>query len=255
MVRQDHHERINYFILLPFELRLSKCECKDSISDMPISRRDLLLGSLAAIGSFGLYKLGRFLPFAAQPIPGEILGASSRIGHQLKNDNFPKPTKIIEKQAVIVGGGIAGLAAGYRLAKAGFNDFSLLDLEDHTGGNAHSGQNQICAYPWGAHYVPLLTEEAQTVRRLFAELGIITGYDSTGLPHYNEDYICNDPNERLFRLGRWQEGLVPSLGNNAEDDAQIRRLFALMADFKNRKGKDAKKLFAIPVDASSQDAA
>jgi len=160
-----------------------------------------------------------------------------------------------QHHAVIIGGGIAGLAAGYRLAKAGLTDFVVLDLEKQAGGNAHSGKNTVSAYPWGAHYVPLLTNESVCVRKLFEELGIITGYAESGLPIYNDYYICHDPNERLFRLGRWQDGLIPTLGINPEDESQYRRFFALMTDFKTRKGQDGKKLFAIPVDKSSQDEA
>jgi predicted NAD/FAD-binding protein len=220
---------------------------------MNLSRRNLLQGSLAAIVTYGLYQFTRLLPFANTPIPGELLGASANIGHQLRNGHFPKPSKTINKQCVIIGGGIAGLAAGYRLDKAGVHDFILLDLEKHTGGNAHSGKNTVCAYPWGAHYVPLLTEESRCVRRLFEDLGIISGYDSAKLPIYKEEYICQDPNERLFRLGRWQDGLIPTLGINKDDEAQYRRFFGLMTDLKTRKGKDGLKLFAIPVDTSSQD--
>lgn len=219
---------------------------------MKISRRQLLLGSLAGLCSWGFYRLN---PFAdgTKPIPGQLLGASAKIGHQLRDANLPKPSKTLEKQVVIIGGGIAGLAAGYRLNKAGYQDFSVLDLEDHTGGNAHSGNNPVSAYPWGAHYVPLLTEESVCVRKLFEELGIITGYSADNLPNYNDDFICQDPNERLFRLGRWQDGLIPTLGINAEDEEQYRRFFGLMTTLKTRKGKDGKKLFAIPVDNSSKD--
>ncbi len=219
---------------------------------MNISRRSLLLSSLAGLCSWGLYRFNPFIP-VSKPIPGELMGASAAIGHQLRNGQLPKPSKLLQKQAVIIGGGIAGLAAGYRLNKAGFNDFALLDLEAHTGGNAHCGKNHVSAYPWGAHYVALLTQESRCVRRLFEELGIIIGYDPENLPIYKDDYICQDPNERLFRLGRWQDGLIPTLGINAEDEAQYRRFFGLMASLKTRYGKDGKKLFAIPVDSSSQD--
>ncbi len=188
-----------------------------------------------------------------KPIPGELLGASSSLGHRLKVNKFPEPQKNLNKKLVIVGAGIAGLAAGYRLRKAGFDDFLLLDLEKQPGGNAASGENAICVYPWGAHYVPLLTEESTAVRTLFEELGIITGYDN-GLPVYNEYYICHDPNERLYRFGRWQEGLIPSLGLTQGDHAQTRRFFDFVAELKNRRGGDGLKLFAIPVDKSSRDA-
>ena len=215
---------------------------------MKLSRRQLIAGGLAALCSFWLYRLTQKLYIGNKSIPGEILGASSILGHKLRSGGFPQSSKQLTKEVVIIGAGISGLAAGYRLAKAGF-----LDLEKQAGGNACSGKNAVSAYPWGAHYVPLLTEESRCVRQLFEELGVITGYDKNALPIYNEYFICNDPNERLFRFGRWQDGLIPTIGTSSEDKAQYHRFFGLMTELKARKGKDGHRLFAIPVDLSSQD--
>jgi phytoene dehydrogenase-like protein len=215
--------------------------------------RQWLVGGLAASCAFWLYRFAQKINLGHPFIPGDLLGASAKIGHQLRSGGFPPPTQQQQKAVVIIGAGISGLAAGYRLAKAGLYDFAVLDLEQQVGGNACSGRNGVCAYSWGAHYVPLLTEESTGVRTLFEELGVITGYDEAGLPHYNEYYICHDPNERLFRYGRWQDGLVPTIGISAEDKKQYRRFFDQMAELKNRKGKDGRRLFAIPVDLSSRD--
>lgn len=224
---------------------------------MNISRRKFILGSITAIGALAL---GRYTEFfstlsklPARRIPGELLGASSSLGHKLRSGGFPPPASTVEKEVVIVGGGIAGLAAGYRLAKSGVQNFALLDLEKETGGNSISGKNSVSAYPWGAHYVPVLTEEATAVQRLFEELGIITGYDLKGLPIYNEFYVCADPHERLYIYGRWQEGIVPLLGVTEEEKTQYKDFFAVMENYKDLKGSDGKRAFAIPVDKSSQD--
>lgn len=219
---------------------------------MKISRRGFALAGMAALAALGAGKWlapNRF----SKPIPGEILGASSRQGHKLRAGGFPKPMRTVQKDVVIVGGGIAGLATGYRLEKAGVRNLALLELEKAPGGNASSGKNSVSAYPWGAHYVPLVTDESTAVKQLFEELGIIVGHDSRGLPIYNEYFVCADPHERLYMYGRWQDGLVPAIGITPEEEAQYRRFFARMADFKQRKGADGKRAFAIPVDRSSQD--
>ena len=228
---------------------------------MKITRRKFIFGVISSLCAFVLAKYSGFISsfskyrfrFPQKLIPGEILGASSSLGHKLRFTTFPAFSRTIQKDIVIIGGGIAGLAAGYRLAKAGFNNFILLDLEKEPGGNALSGKNSVSAYPWGAHYVPLLTEEATAVKRLFEELGIITGYDPKGLPVYNEFYICADPHERLYIYGRWQDGLIPVLGITPEEERQYKRFFAMMESYKNRKGNDGKRAFAIPIDKSSQD--
>ncbi len=219
---------------------------------MKITRRRFLLGNTAGIALLGIGKFFAFPP-VSKPIPGEILGASSSLGHKLRVGGFPSPTQTIQKDIVIIGGGIAGLGAGFRLKKAGFENFMVLDLERQAGGNSQSGKNDVSAYPWGAHYVPLLTEEATAVQNLFEELGVITGYDSKELPIYNEYCICADPHERLYIYGRWQEGLVPVIGIAPDEERQYKRFFALMEDYKKCRGSDGKRAFAIPIDKSSQD--
>jgi NAD(P)-binding Rossmann-like domain len=216
-----------------------------------ISRKTFLRAGLASFAAAGLQSTSAT---AATPtaLPGEIVGARSSRGHKLRSGNFPTPSRVEESDIVIVGSGIAGLAAGYRLVSSGVHNFRILELEDHSGGNSSSGRNAVSAYPWGAHYVPLLTQESRAVRRLFEDLGIIEGYDA-GSPIYNEYYICADPQERLYIYGRWQDGLIPTLGASERDHAQYKRFFAMMEIYKQQKGIDGKPLFAIPIDESSAE--
>ncbi|PRH88294.1 twin-arginine translocation pathway signal protein [Labrys okinawensis] len=227
-----------------------------------ISRKQFLALGAASLGLAGAGLVGgELLAGKALPggggggsLPGDLVGASSRIGHRLRNGSFPVAGEIRKTGVVIVGGGIAGLGAGYRLAKAGYDDFLLLDLEASPGGNAASGRNEVCAFPWGAHYVPLLTEEARAVRALFQDFGIITGYDAKGTAIYDDYALCADPSERLYRYGRWQEGLMPAIGLEADEEADGKRFFAAMKTFRQRIGRDGRRAFAIPLDLSSQDA-
>ena len=83
----------------------------------------------------------------ARKFSGAIVGASSAAGHRLRTGMFPAPSETIEAGVVIVGGGIAGLAAARRLDQRGEHDFLLIELEHQPGGNAASGQNAVSAYP------------------------------------------------------------------------------------------------------------
>jgi hypothetical protein len=219
---------------------------------MKITRRHLYITGLAAAGALGGLAALVWPRMAGPKIKGEIKGANSTLGHRLRKGDFPPPSHTETRKVAIIGSGIAGLSAAYELHRSGITDFSVLELENQSGGNAQSGHNSVSAYPWGAHYVPLLSEESGHIKDLFESFGIITGYDK-GLPVYNEDYIINDPDERLFIHGRWQDGLVPLVGATSDDKAQYTRFLAQMEAFKTRRGPDGKRWFAIPIDESSSD--
>jgi protoporphyrinogen oxidase len=216
-----------------------------------LDRRQFLYASAgiaASAGSFGW----SLWPVATPTVPGTIVGANAALGHRLRSGQFPAPSEQGSAQVVIIGGGIAGLSAAWKLQKSGVQDIVMLEMEAELGGNAQNGRNAVSAYPWGAHYVPLLTDEAKAARELFVDLGIITGYQD-GKPLYNEYFLGADPHERLYMFGRWQEGLVPQLGMTAQDQAQYKSFFAAMEGFKNLRGADGKRAFAIPTALSSAD--
>ncbi len=198
-----------------------------------MDRRHALLGGLAASGlSAAGWRLAA--PASAAPVPGRLMGADAALGHRLRAGDFPEPDGETRTGVVIVGGGVAGLSAAWQLQARGLADVTLLELEREVGGNAASGANAVSAYPWGAHYVPLLTREATHAQALFEALGIITGRAADGDPVYNEFYLCADPRERLYALGRWQDDLLPQLGVSDADRAPVRGFFAAMAAFRAR---------------------
>ncbi len=184
---------------------------------------------------------------------GAILGGNSTLGHRLRDGQLPAATESTETRIAIVGGGIAGLAAARTLDRIGKRDFIVLELEAQPGGNALNGANDVSPYPWGAHYVPIAGSDSAEVTELFEQLGVITGRDATGLPIYNEEYLCADPMERLFIHGRWQEGFVPQIGNTSGDQKAIDSFLAEMQRLKSARGSDGRRAFTIPVDASSRD--
>ncbi|HYB19809.1 MAG TPA: NAD(P)-binding protein [Thermodesulfobacteriota bacterium] len=221
-----------------------------------MDRRTFILSSAKFISTLGLSAFygcrqkGEKGPF----FTGSILGPSYDLGHRLLEGQFPPLSLERKVPVVIVGAGISGLSAGWKLTKAGFHEFEIYELEPEAGGVSRSGENSISPFPWGAHYIPLPTEESRAVRELFEDLGIIESRTPAGHPLYGEKYLCFSPQERLYIHGKWQEGFLPVLGAAKRDLDQFQRFRDLILHFKHRRGKDGRKAFAIPMERSSRDA-
>jgi len=153
----------------------------------------------------------------SRPVAGGFVNDAFPLGHRIRDRAALPPAQRTERvPVVIVGGGISGLSAAWRLRKKGFTDFVLLEMEAQPGGNSRWGENEITAYPWAAHYVPVPDPNVTLVRELFEELGVLQD------GKWDERQLCFSPQERLYLLGRWQEGIEPEVGASGRDHEQYR---------------------------------
>lgn len=212
-----------------------------------MKRREFLAAGTAAWAAAACGGKAPALP------PGTLSGTSHATGHLLRTAIDGGPTEVRKRTVAIVGGGIAGLSAAWRLRRAGFDDFEVLELEDAAGGNARWGENPVSRYPLGAHYVPLPPREARAVRLLLAELGVLRGDPDAAAPVYDERALCFAPQERLYRDGLWREGFEPLAGASARDRDEWRRFHARMDELKAARGADGRRAFALPMALSSRD--
>ena len=159
-----------------------------------------------------------------------------------------------ESKVVIVGGGVSGLSAAWRLLRAGFDDFVLLELEMAPGGTARSGDSPLVPYPWGAHYIPAPMKENPWLVELLSEMGLLDGNDSDGQPRVAEQFICRDPEERIFYKGRWYEGLYLHAGASGEDEAQLQAFHREIDRWVGWRDSKGRRAFAIPTASGSDDA-
>jgi monoamine oxidase len=213
-----------------------------------VKRRDFL----AACAAAPLIGCGR--KSAPALPPGSLGGSGLSLGHRLRQKDLPVPTESRRIPQLIIGAGIAGLSAAWRLERAGFRDFLILELEDQPGGNARHGENPVSAHPLGAHYLPLPSSESAAVRELLADLGAIEGDAHVERPRYDERLLCHTPQERVYRDGIWEEGLLPRLGASRDERDQFARFHARMAAFKEARDALGRRAFALPVAQASRDA-
>lgn len=187
---------------------------------------------------------------------GEIVGANVDAGHILReNRNLQVAEQNWENVKVaIVGGGIAGLTVGWEFARKNFNDFVLLELENKIGGTSMSGTSTIVSYPWGAHYLPVPFRENAGLIALLDEMNLTEGKDRAGEIIVREQFLCREPEERIFYKGRWYEGLYLSAGAGDEDKRQFAEFQKQIDFWVNWRDAGGKRAFAVPVENSSKDA-
>ena len=214
------------------------------------SRRDLLatfLGLPAALAA-GCAGVPPPLP------PGELVGADVDMGHRLRLPPPPRPEVWEDVPVVIVGAGVAGLSAAWRLLRSGFDRFVILELEGGPGGTSRSGTTGVVPHPWGAHYLPAPMAENHELLFLLKEMSVVEGTDKEGQPIYAEHVLCRDPHERLFAYGEWHDGLFLSAGASDDDRDQQRRFFREIDRWVAWRDGRGRKAFTLPMATGSSDA-
>ena len=211
---------------------------------MELTRRDVLASFLGAAVAC------RARETAPLP-PGELVGASHETGHRLRGGAIPPPSRWETHEVVIAGGGIAGLAAAWRLARAGVRDVVLFELESVLGGTSRSA----ASFPWGAHYIVAPSEANHVLWRLLDEMGVVErGAGASAAPQIAEQFLVRDPEERLFYRGRWYEGLYLRAGASHEDLRQLRAFETEIAKWTAWRDAKGRRAFEIPIALGSDDA-
>lgn len=211
------------------------------MAPLELTRREMLASFLGAAVAC------RARRTAEPPPPGALAGASHEIGHRLRAPVDANPAHWEDRDVVIVGSGIAGLSAAWQLKKRGIHAV-VFELEPSIGGTSRSGVARVSAHPWGAHYVPLPSPENTVLHGLLDEMGVL----EDGLPA--EQFLCRDPEERIFVKGRWYEGLYLYAGASYDDLRQLRAFEAEVAKWVAWRDSKGRRAFAVPMAHGSDDA-
>jgi hypothetical protein len=187
-----------------------------------LSRREFVAALVVAPALVGLARKSE------RVVAGGFVEDDRSLGHALRDGvRFPRARETRRVAVAIVGGGVGGLSAGWRLDALGMRDWLLLELGTEAGGNARGGENAVSRYPWGAHYLPVPGEHATHVRSLCREIGVL---DANGV--WDERTLCHSPQERLFQHGQWHEGLEPVDGLTRRDREEFARFDALVRQWR-----------------------
>jgi phytoene dehydrogenase-like protein len=155
---------------------------------------------------------------------------------------------------IIIGAGIAGLSAAWRLRHAGLGDVRIVELDELPGGTAQSSASAVTPFPWGAHYVVAPDRSFPAFERLLRELGAFDGEDAEGRPRVAEAAACREPEERHFHQGRFYPGLYPFHGETAAERGQRERFARTLAELTTRTDGTGHPWFALPQTLASRSA-
>ena len=217
-----------------------------------LSRRDLLrlaLGApmLAALGPLGCGRArvfeGELVDFGRERAHRGLRGSGATLA------NVSADVVVERAEVVVVGAGIAGLTAAWRLAAAGV-DVRVLELDDVVGGTARGGASEVTGYPWAAHYVVAPFSDDRVMVRLLSELGVFDGVDAAGHPRVSEVAGMRELEERHFYRGKFGHGLYPIEDETADEKAQRERFVATMNTFADAT-RDGRRAFTLPVALAS----
>ncbi len=204
-----------------------------------LTRRRHLLGAAASLAGLASAGCNTRLDAVAA---ARWLGAGHERGHRLRSLDAASLTTTAAQpkraHVLVLGAGVAGLAAARALMQSGVDDLRVLELEDEAGGNSRATQLGGMACPLGAHYLPLPGAAAREVQQLLFELGLARS--EHGRTVYDERHLCHSPQERLFFAGAWHEGLLPPAAAGSPMAAQYRRFAGLVAQARRDVG------FAMP---------
>ena len=206
-----------------------------------LTRRGLLAAS--ALASAGC------APPATPPPPAAWVGAHHERGHLLRAGTaLPPPAVQRQAAVVVVGAGIAGLAAARGFVRQGVDDVALLELEDAPGGNSRGHRLAGMPCPLGAHYLPLPTPESREVSEWLHEIGLLK--QTLGRTVADERHLCHSPQERLFIDGAWSEGLLPPADPGSATAAQYLRFAQAVGAAQGMTRGTEGRRFALPAHRS-----
>src|SRR6266705_670413 len=204
-------------------------------------------------------------PFAARRYDGELIAESYEIAHRLRDGTLTIPSLVPEgplHDAIVVGGGVSGLMAAWELQRGDLPDVVLYEKEEYLGGNARKGHangtDYTCA-TWS-----LVRPKDPFLTRLLQDLEVIDGFAADGTPRIKPAYLGPGPEFNTLVDGTWYMEMqsydpagvkddVAKMPISTKDRKDLIDFYREMKEWGERKGRDGRPVFAMPVEEGSRD--
>jgi protoporphyrinogen oxidase len=188
-------------------------------------------------------------------IGGKMHGASLAVGHRLREatiEHASGPAPWLD--VAIVGGGIAGLSAGWRLKQLGIRALRVFELESIPGGTSAYSTDGVVPHPWAAHYLPQPRRSHPALAKLLGEMGVLEAGDGEAEPRAKEEVLVREPEERVFCRQTWHQGLYPSALATPADLAELTRFQQEVDRWVAWRDGRGRRAFVVPSSQASDDA-
>jgi protoporphyrinogen oxidase len=184
---------------------------------------------------------------------GRIVGGNKSFGHRVLDSSLEATGATSEDiEIAIVGAGVAGLSAAWRLERQGEPRYVVLELESRAGGTSCYATDGVVPYPWAAHYLPVPEANNVDLTALLTEIGAIAqGRDGQMEPA--EIMLVRAPDERLYIDGRWISGLLPRSRMHSADWAEFSRFQKQVQEWVAFRDSLGRRAFALPLVHCSPD--
>jgi len=151
---------------------------------------------------------------------------------------------------IIVGGGISGLAAAWKLARSGLTRFLLLEKAPAIGGTCLAGEENGIVFPWGAHYIEAPRPGAACLLEIGEDLGLIGGYEG-GWPVVNPRYVPPGPEVNLVAGGKWGGSHFPLQIARSQDVVEYEAFRQDLYRWVKWRDQEGRPAFGCPLEDTS----
>ena len=149
-------------------------------------------------------------------------------GHRLRNSMNASPSKIVETDVLIVGGGIAGVSAAMFLKD---EDFLLAEAGETLGGTSGSDHWKSARFATGAHYELAYPKNfGKDVIDALTQMGIISWNAYTQMHEFNDKRFVIHPSdmEQCYRKGDVLEDVMDTDEGREEFEKILRTYYGEM---------------------------